>query len=142
MGCLATLSQFISRLVECAFLFFKLLQKSGPFSWTQKADEIFQELKQYLASLSVMLASEPSEPVLLYITATTEVVSMVLIIERPKPQQPQSPKGTPAVGSGSHDLNPAGEPRDKEVTESQLPEPAVTPRKFKFKEKLKSFYKS
>jgi hypothetical protein len=30
-GCLAALSQFISRLVEWALLFFKLLRKSGPF---------------------------------------------------------------------------------------------------------------
>jgi hypothetical protein len=33
-GSLATLSRFISRLAERALPFFKLLQKSGPFSWT------------------------------------------------------------------------------------------------------------
>jgi hypothetical protein len=37
MGSLATLSRFISRLAERALPFFKLLWKSGPFSWTEEA---------------------------------------------------------------------------------------------------------
>jgi hypothetical protein len=41
MGCLATLSQFISRLAEQALLFFKLLWKSRPFVWTEEVDEAF-----------------------------------------------------------------------------------------------------
>jgi hypothetical protein len=37
-GSLAALSRFISRLVERALPFFKLLQKSGPFPWTEEAE--------------------------------------------------------------------------------------------------------
>jgi hypothetical protein len=92
MGCLAALSQFISRLAECALTFFKLLWKSRPFVWTLEADEAFQKLKQYLTSLPIMVAPEPDEPLLLYIAATTEVVSMVLVAERPETRQPQVPK--------------------------------------------------
>jgi hypothetical protein len=33
-GCLTALSQFISRLVERALPFFKLLRRSGPFVWS------------------------------------------------------------------------------------------------------------
>jgi hypothetical protein len=33
-----------------------------------------------------MVALEPSEPLLLYIVATAEVVSMVLVAERPEPK--------------------------------------------------------
>jgi hypothetical protein len=40
-GCLTALSQFISRLVERALPFFKLLRKSGPFIWTNEAEEAF-----------------------------------------------------------------------------------------------------
>jgi hypothetical protein len=40
-GSLASLSHFISRLVERALPFFKLLQKSGPFSWTEEAKQAF-----------------------------------------------------------------------------------------------------
>jgi ribonuclease HI/transposase InsO family protein len=42
---LAALSRFISRLAERALPFFKLLWKSGPFSWTEEAKQAFQELK-------------------------------------------------------------------------------------------------
>jgi hypothetical protein len=40
-GCLAALSQFISRLAEWALLFFKLLRKSRPFVWTEETEEVF-----------------------------------------------------------------------------------------------------
>jgi hypothetical protein len=76
-GCLAMLSQFISRLAEWALPFFKVLRKSGPFVWTDEAEEAFQELKRYLTSPPVVVAPEPGEPLLLYIAATAEVVSMV-----------------------------------------------------------------
>jgi hypothetical protein len=39
--CLAVLSRFISRLAERALPFFKLLQRSGPFIWTNDAEEAF-----------------------------------------------------------------------------------------------------
>jgi hypothetical protein len=42
---LAAISRFISRLAERALPFFKLLRKSGPFSWTKEAEQAFQELK-------------------------------------------------------------------------------------------------
>jgi hypothetical protein len=126
MGCLAVLSQFISRLAERALLFFKLLQKSRPFVWTQEADEEFQKLKQYLTSLPIMVALEPDEPLLLYITATADVVSMVLVAERPKPRQPQALKGAPVAGSESRDPDPVEGPRDKEASGSQIPEPTLS----------------
>jgi hypothetical protein len=99
--CLDALSRFISRLAERALPFFKLLRKSRPFIWTKEAEEVFQELKQYLTSPLIMVASEPNEPLLLYIIATAEAISMVLIAEQQEPQQPQMPKGPSAGGSGS-----------------------------------------
>jgi hypothetical protein len=48
----------------------------------QEEEEAFQELKRYLTSLPIMFATEPGEPLLLYIMATTNVVSMVLVTER------------------------------------------------------------
>jgi hypothetical protein len=107
-GCLVALSRFISRPAERALPFFKLLGKTRPFVWTQEEDEAFQGLKQYLTSLAVMVALEPSEPLLLYIVATAEVVSIVLVMERPEPQQSQSPKAASAASFESHDLDPIG----------------------------------
>jgi hypothetical protein len=87
-GCLVALSWFISRLAEQALPFFKLLRKSGPFVWTDEVEEAFQELKRYLISLPVMVASEPGEALLLYIAAIVEAVSMVLVSEWLEPPQP------------------------------------------------------
>jgi hypothetical protein len=77
-GCLATLSRFISRLVEWALPFVKLLWKSRPFVWIEEA---VQGLKRYLTSPPVMVAPELVEPLLLYIVATTNAMSMVLVTE-------------------------------------------------------------
>ena len=61
IGSLAALSHFILRLAERALPFFKLLRWSGPFSWTEEAEQAFQELKQHLTSLPVLVAPEPGE---------------------------------------------------------------------------------
>jgi hypothetical protein len=98
MGSLAALSSFISRLAERALPFFKLLRKSGPFSWTEEAEQAFQELKQHLVSLPLLVAPEPGEPLYLYIAAVAEAVSMVLVVERTT-QEGQEPEGSgPAAG--------------------------------------------
>jgi hypothetical protein len=92
-GSLAALSRFISRLAERAPPFFKLLRKSGPFSWTEAAEQAFQELKQHLVSLPILVAPEPGEPLYLYIAAAAEAVSMVLVVERTT-QEGQEPEGS------------------------------------------------
>jgi hypothetical protein len=109
-GCLAALSQFIYMLAERALPFFKLLRKSGPFVWTNDAEEAFQELKRYLTSPPVMVAPKSGEPLLLYIAATSEAVSMVLIAERPDPHTPHELGSSSADGSGSLDPRPVEEP--------------------------------
>jgi hypothetical protein len=60
-GSLAALSRFISRLPERALPFFKLMRGSGPFAWTEEAQQAFQEMKQYLTSLPVLVALDPGE---------------------------------------------------------------------------------
>jgi hypothetical protein len=98
---LAALSRFISRLAERALPFFKLLWKFRPFVWTNGAEEMFQEFKRYLTSPSVMVVPEPREPLLLYIAATSEAVSMVLVAERPDPHALHELQSSSVDGSGS-----------------------------------------
>jgi hypothetical protein len=69
-------------LAERALPFFKLMRGSGPFTWIEEAEQAFQEMKRYLTSLPVLVAPEPGEMLFLYLAATTEVISMVLVIER------------------------------------------------------------
>jgi hypothetical protein len=58
------------------------MRGSGPFTWIEEAEQAFQEMKRYLTSLPVLVAPEPGEMLFLYLAATTEVISMVLVIER------------------------------------------------------------
>jgi ribonuclease HI len=75
-----------------------LLRKSGPFSWTEEAEQAFWELKQHLVSLPILVAPEPAEPLYLYIAAAAEAVSMVLVIERTAPEGQEPEDSGPATG--------------------------------------------
>jgi hypothetical protein len=98
-GSLAALSRFISRLAERALPFFKLLRKSGPFYWTEEAEQAFQELKQHLVSLPILVAPELGEPLYLYIAAAAEAVSMVLVVERTTQEDQVALEGQEPEGS-------------------------------------------
>jgi hypothetical protein len=74
-----------------------------------------------------MVAPEPGEPLLLYIVATTEAMSMVLVAERPKPHQHQKPKGTSAASFKSLDLGSTGGVGVEEANGSQIPEAPLFP---------------
>jgi hypothetical protein len=74
-----------------------------------------------------MVALKPREPLLLYIATITKAVSMVLVVERPKPPHPQETKETSVNGSGSQDPEPVGSPDVGVTAESHLPEASVAP---------------
>jgi hypothetical protein len=49
---------------------------------------VLEELKTFLTTPLVMVPSTPKETLLLYISASTQVVSVVLVVERPEEGQP------------------------------------------------------
>jgi hypothetical protein len=82
-GRVAALSQFVARLGEKALPFYALLKKSDKkFEWTEEADASFSQLKKVLSTPPVLVAPKQREPLLLYIAATHQVVSMVLVVKR------------------------------------------------------------
>jgi hypothetical protein len=56
-------------------------------------------MKQYLTSLPVLVAPDPGETLFLYLAATAEVISMVLVTER-SVHPPQGAPADPPVGEG------------------------------------------
>ena len=76
------MSRFISRSAERALPFFKVLKKAGPMEWTPEAKAMLQDLKKYLSSTLVQVAPEPQEPLLLYLAAMSQVVSVTLVAQR------------------------------------------------------------
>jgi hypothetical protein len=81
-GCVAALSRFISKSVERALPFFKILKKEGPMKWTPEEHGVLQDLKAYLSFVPTLVAPKPQEPLLLYLAATNQVVSVGLVAQR------------------------------------------------------------
>jgi hypothetical protein len=81
-GCLAALSRFISCLGEKALPLYRLLKKLKHFSWTLEAEEALTKLKATLSNSLILVPPATGEPLLLYIAATIQVVSVVLVVER------------------------------------------------------------
>ena len=78
----AALSRFISRLGEKGLPLYRLLRKSEHFSWTPEAEEALNRLKMLLTNPPVLVPPARDEALLLYVTATTQVVSAAVVVER------------------------------------------------------------
>jgi hypothetical protein len=70
---------------EKALPFYALMKKSDDkFEWIEEADTAFAQLKKVLSTPPVLVAPNEKEPLLLYIAATHQVVSTILVVERSK----------------------------------------------------------
>jgi hypothetical protein len=75
------LNRFISKLGERGFPFFKLLKHQEKFMWTTEADRALAQLKDFLSKPPILTAPRKGEQLLLYLAATTHVVSTAIIVE-------------------------------------------------------------
>jgi hypothetical protein len=80
-GCMAALNAFISKLGERGLPFFKLLKHQEKFVWTPEADQALAQLKDFLSKPPDLTAPCECNQLLLYLTATTHVVSTAIIVE-------------------------------------------------------------
>jgi hypothetical protein len=83
-GYMAALNRFISKLGERGIPFFKLLKHQEKFVWTPEADQALAQLKDFLSKLPVLTAPHKKEQLLLYLAATSHVVSTAIVVERQK----------------------------------------------------------
>jgi dsDNA-binding SOS-regulon protein len=81
-GCMAALNRFISKLGERGRPFFKLLKHQEKFVWTPEADRALTQLKDFLSKPPVLMAPRKKEQLLLYLAATTHVVSSAIFVEQ------------------------------------------------------------
>jgi hypothetical protein len=79
---MAALNRFISKLGEWGLPFFKLLKHQEKSVWTTEADQALAQLKDFLSKPPVLTAPCKKEQLLLYLTATTHVVSTSIVVER------------------------------------------------------------
>ena len=118
-GCMASLGRFISKFGERALPFFKIMKRSGTFKWMPQAEKAFEDLKRYLASPPVMVAPRTCEHLKLYLSATPQTASAVLVVEREEPvlhkksattPKPKPPDEELDKGAGSTNPTPGPEP--------------------------------
>jgi hypothetical protein len=81
-GCLAAQSRFISRLDKKGLPVYRLLRKTERFAWTPKSEEALENLKKLLSNAPMLVPPAEGEPLLLYVVATTQVVSAKIVVER------------------------------------------------------------
>jgi hypothetical protein len=82
MGCIAALSRFVLQLSVRGLPIFELLKKQDKFQWTQEAEEAFEDMKKYLTTPPTLVGLKLHEDLQLYISATSNVVSTTIVIER------------------------------------------------------------
>jgi ribonuclease HI len=61
---------------------YRLLRKTKHFTWTPEAEEALRNLKALLTNTPVLVPPAAGEALLIYIAATTQVVSAPIIVER------------------------------------------------------------
>jgi hypothetical protein len=81
-GCMAALNKIISKLGERGLPLFKQLKHQEKFVWTPEVDQALDQLKDFLSKPPVLTAPRKKEQLLLYLTATTHVVSSAIVVER------------------------------------------------------------
>nr|GEV91984.1 reverse transcriptase domain-containing protein [Tanacetum cinerariifolium] len=90
-GKLASLNRFLSKSAKKSLLLFQTLKKcikKSDFRWTAEAEQAFQQLKQHLSELPLLVAPNPQEELIIYLSATYGAVSAVLMTERGTTQTP------------------------------------------------------
>nr|GEY65356.1 reverse transcriptase domain-containing protein [Tanacetum cinerariifolium] len=70
----AKISAAVSDLKKCI--------KKSDFRWTAEAEQAFQQLKQHLSELPLLVAPKPQEELIMYLSATYGAVSAVLMTKR------------------------------------------------------------
>ncbi|KAL0446200.1 UNVERIFIED_CONTAM: hypothetical protein Slati_1747900 [Sesamum latifolium] len=74
-GRIAALSRFISKSAEKSLPFFKILRKARTFEWDASYQRAFEELKNYLAGLPLLVKPALGDTLYLYLSATPQAVS-------------------------------------------------------------------
>ncbi|GJU55472.1 reverse transcriptase domain-containing protein [Tanacetum coccineum] len=84
-GKLASLNRFLAKSAEKSLPFFKTLKKctkKSDFLWTEEAEAAFKQMKEHIAKLPMLTAPEEQEELIVYLAASKEAVSAVLMTER------------------------------------------------------------
>nr|GEV12251.1 reverse transcriptase domain-containing protein [Tanacetum cinerariifolium] len=106
-GNLASLNRFLSKSAEKSMPLFQTLKKyikKSDFHWTVKAEQAFQQLKQHLSEIPLLVAPKPQEGLIIYLSATYGAISackLLAVASLIFLQWEQPSLGTTFTGSGN-----------------------------------------
>jgi len=80
------LSRFLPKLAENAKPFYKLLDKTEPFSWDETCEQAFLTFKKTIATTPILSQPRLGASLLLYLSVADEAVSLALVQEEGKHQ--------------------------------------------------------
>nr|GEU94919.1 reverse transcriptase domain-containing protein [Tanacetum cinerariifolium] len=78
---LASLNRFLSKLVKKYLPLFQTLKmciKKSDFHWTAKAEQAFQQLKQHLSELPLLVAPKPHEELIIFLSSTYRDINFLI----------------------------------------------------------------
>ncbi|XP_012850074.1 PREDICTED: uncharacterized protein LOC105969843 [Erythranthe guttata] len=87
-GRITALSRFISRAADTSYPFFRILRKGHRFQWDEDADRAFEQLKESLTRLPLLVKPEVGERLYVYLAVGRQAISTVLLSERKGAQHP------------------------------------------------------
>ena len=88
VGRLTAISRFLPKLAYKTKPMIKLLKKSTKFVWDETCEQNFDNLKQLLTTPLVLTKPDLNLPLIMYISALTNIVSSALVQEKDETQQP------------------------------------------------------
>ena len=84
---MAALSRFVSIGGDKSHPYFQCLKRNSRFVWTRECEEAFLNLKEYLASPSVLCKPQLGTPLRLYFAVSKRAISSVLVQEQDEVQR-------------------------------------------------------
>ncbi|GJV43382.1 reverse transcriptase domain-containing protein [Tanacetum coccineum] len=92
-GKLAALNRFLSRSAKKSLPFFETLKNitkvnKDDYCWTEEAEKAFQELKKTVLDLPALTTPHPKETLFVYLAASQDAASVVLLVIRQGKQRP------------------------------------------------------
>jgi len=87
-GRISSLARFLSCSADKNLPFFQLLRKNEKFCWTERCEEAFQKLKEFLMTPPILVKPKLGTPLILYLAVSETACSSVLVQEEGKEQKP------------------------------------------------------
>jgi len=78
LGRLNYISRFVAQLTTTCEPIFQLLRKDDAVEWTAECQKAFDQIKEYLSNLAVLVPPEPGRPLILYLTVLENSFGCVL----------------------------------------------------------------